>query len=165
MMARMMPVFVFFALILAFFVLLTQPDSAPETAMAKPVPQLALLDHAGKAIKLPEGQWILVNFFASWCVPCVIEHPQLMELQKELPIVGISYRDKFENMKAMLKSRGNPYALIAEDISGVAAMAFGISGVPETFLISPTGQIVWHMAGPIMAGDMGEIKEVIRAQR
>lgn len=164
MMARMMPVVLFFALVMAFFVLLTRPDSAPEKAMSRPVPAVALADFTGKAVPLPEGKWVLVNFFASWCVPCVLEHPQLVDLQKQVPIIGISYRDQHENVTAMLKSRGNPYVAVVSDKAGEAALGYGISGVPETFLISPAGQIVWHNVGPIMQDEVNEIREVINAR-
>lgn len=163
MIARMMPAVVFFALVLAFFVLLTRVDRVPDEA-PRPAPNLALVDFDGKPVLLPKSQWLLVNFFASWCVPCVLEHPQLVELQKTLPVVGISYRDQRENVTAMLKSRGNPYVATAHDKAGEAALAYGIAGVPETFLINPDGQIVRHVVGPIMQDGLDDIRKAVHAR-
>lgn len=164
MIARMLPAVLFFALVLAFFALLTREDELAETAVQRPVPVVQLVDFAGKPVTLPQGKWVLVNFFASWCVPCVLEHPQLMELKDKLTIIGINYRDQRVNAEAMLKQRGNPYVAIAADNKGEAALAFGIAGVPETFLINPQGQIVWHAAGPVMQNQLDEIKEAIDAR-
>lgn len=164
MIARMMPVFLFVALVLAMFSVLTREDQTPEVAIVRETPAVKLVDFSNKPVQLPQDKWVLVNFFASWCVPCVIEHPQLMELQKKLPIVGINYRDGRENAQAMLKSRGNPFVAVAADKAGEAALAYGIAGVPESFLINPEGQIVWHFAGPIMQTQLDEIKEQINAR-
>lgn len=165
MMFRLAPVFLFFLLVLAFFVLLARPDSAPSAGnLPRPLPALALVDVNGAAVTVPQNEWVLVNFFASWCVPCVLEHPQIMSLQPKLPIVGINYRDQQVNMQAFLSKRGNPYAVVAVDSTGAAALAFGISGVPESFLINPAGQIIWHSAGPIMASQLAEIEELLDAR-
>lgn len=164
MIARMLPVLLFFVLILAFLAILTREEQPAENATLRAVPQVALVDFVGKPVVLSQGKWVLVNFFASWCVPCVLEHPQLMELKDKLTIIGINYRDQTVNAKAFLAARGNPYAHVATDGKGEAALAFGIAGVPESYLINPDGQIVWHAAGPVMQSQLQEILEAIHAR-
>jgi len=92
---------------------------------------------------------VLINFFASWCIPCVAEMPTLLELGREVPIWGIAYKDKPANAAGFVARSGNPYARIASDQDGLAALDWGISGVPETFIIGPGGIIRWHNAAPL----------------
>ncbi|RBM09532.1 DsbE family thiol:disulfide interchange protein [Novacetimonas cocois] len=98
-----------------------------------------------RALKTP----VLVNYFASWCIPCVAEMPTLNALKAQVPIWGIAYKDKPEHAMGFVQRAGNPYARIAADRDGLAAIDWGVSGVPETFLIGPGGIIRWHTAAPI----------------
>ena len=92
----------------------------------------------------------LVNFWASWCVPCIIEHPQLMRLQREgVPVFGIAYKDKPEDSLRFLRERGNPYRRLSRDEPGRVAIDWGVYGVPETYLLDRQGIIRWRYAGPI----------------
>lgn len=164
MIARMAPAFVFFGLVLVFLVLLTRPDVATAELELRPLPELTLQDHNGAPLTLPKDEWLVVNFFASWCVPCVLEHPQLMALQKQgVKVVGIAYRDTKARTDEFLKNRGNPYVMVANDPQGAAALAFGITGVPETFVVNPLGNIVWHFSGPVMDSQLAEIKDYVDA--
>ena len=92
---------------------------------------------------------VLVNFFASWCIPCLAEMPTLMTLQGKLDIWGIAYKDKPENTASFLRHSGNPFTRLGDDHTGRAGMEWGISGVPETFLVGPGGVIRWHTATPL----------------
>ncbi len=93
---------------------------------------------------------LLINFFASWCPPCREEHPVLMALQAQgIPIWGIAYKDTRQAASAFLRKHGDPYARTASDAPGRAAIDWGLTGVPETFIINSKGVVVWHMAGPI----------------
>ncbi len=97
------------------------------------------------------GGPVLVNFFASWCVPCEMEHPQLIALQRGgAQIWGIAYKDSSAAAAGLLSRNGNPYARLARDEPGRVAIDWGVYGVPETFLVDRTGIIRWHQAGPIM---------------
>lgn len=99
---------------------------------------------------LRDGELKLVNFWASWCAPCRIEHPNLMELEAEgVKIYGINYKDKPVNANRFLAELGDPYAGIGTDEGGRMGINWGVYGVPETYLIDGEGKIVMRIAGPI----------------
>lgn len=97
------------------------------------------------------GQVALINVFASWCTPCRAEHPLLMKLAKTgaVPIYGIAWRDKPENIIQMLTVMGNPYQLIAMDAKATLTAKLSLTGVPETFLVDREGKIRYHQIGPV----------------
>ena len=81
------------------------------------------------------GEFYIVNFFASWCKPCLAEHPLLMEMKKKgVKIIGINFRDDEENFKDWINEHGNPFEYILRD-DGTIAYEMGLIGVPETFFI------------------------------
>ncbi len=81
------------------------------------------------------GDFYIVNFFASWCKPCLAEHPLLMEMKKkDIKIIGINFRDDEENFKEWINEHGNPFEYILID-DGTIAYEMGLIGVPETFFI------------------------------
>ena len=99
------------------------------------------------------GKVVLVNFFASWCAPCRVEHPLLMRLAEEGKVVlwGIDYKDKPEDASRLLAQLGDPYGRIGVDESGRTAIDFGVYGVPETYVIDKQGRIRYRQVGPISA--------------
>ncbi len=106
------------------------------------------------------GRPMAVNLFASWCTPCRAEHGALMELSKVegAALVGVLYKDTPENGAGFLGELGNPYQVVIEDGSGMLGLDFGITGVPETFLVTADGRIVAHYRGPLDAADTEEIR-------
>ncbi|MXP64855.1 DsbE family thiol:disulfide interchange protein [Roseomonas sp. M0104] len=93
---------------------------------------------------------VLVNFWASWCVPCVVEHPQLMRLKREgVAVYGVNYKDKPEAAMAFLARHGNPFQRLGRDEPGRVAIDWGVYGVPETYFVDRKGVIRWRWAGPI----------------
>lgn len=98
-----------------------------------------------------KGKYILLNIFGSWCITCKIEHPFLMKLKrdKSISIYGINWRDSPENMGKFLKEKGNPYDAIGKDFEGKAIVDLGVTGAPESLLISPEGIVVFRYAGPL----------------
>ena len=84
----------------------------------------------------------LINLFASWCAPCAIEHPFLMDMKaKGVRIIGIAYEDKPADTAAFLTQKGDPYELVLSDPEGHAGVGFGISGVSESFVVDSSGKI------------------------
>ncbi|MGJ8572930.1 MAG: DsbE family thiol:disulfide interchange protein [Hoeflea sp.] len=96
------------------------------------------------------GKLALVNVWASWCVPCRQEHPLLLELSLDprIELVGINYKDKTENAIRFLNELGNPFAAIGVDPAGKATIDWGVYGIPETYLVSPDGEILFKQIGP-----------------
>ena len=130
------------------------PDELPSALIGKPAPAVAVtrMDDAplfGDA-DLRDGEVALVNFWASWCVPCRVEHPNLERLsERGLTIYGVNYKDKPADAGRFLDELGNPYAAIGADAPGRMGIDWGVSGVPETFVIDGQGRIVMRHAGPI----------------
>lgn len=98
-----------------------------------------------------KGQVTLVNVWASWCVPCREEHPQLMKLaqDKRVRLVGLNYKDAPDKAVSFLQSLGNPYKAVGADRSGRAGIDWGVYGVPETFIVNRDGKIVYKFVGPL----------------
>ena len=101
----------------------------------------------------------VVNIFASWCAPCKIEHPFLMELKKnKIKIIGINYKDNQKNARAFIKKYQNPYEKILIDQYGALSIQLGAFGVPETFLVDKNFIIIEKHIGPI---DKNFIKKAV----
>ena len=136
--------------------------------VGKPMPQFslppALPARPGLDSRiLANGKPHLVNIFASWCVPCRIEAPQLAELAKAgVPIEGISVRDTTANLEAFLKENGDPYQRIGADDDGKVQLALGSSGVPETYVVDGKGTIVYQHIGEIRPDQLGLILEKLK---
>ncbi|MDA0782779.1 MAG: DsbE family thiol:disulfide interchange protein [Rickettsiales bacterium] len=97
------------------------------------------------------GKYTLVNVFASWCIPCKIEHEQLLKIKEEgkLPIYGINWKDDTQIVEKWFEQKGNPYTKVGEDKEGKVIVKLGVTGAPETFLISPEGKILYRYAGVV----------------
>lgn len=118
---------------------------------------LAPLDEGGDRVATADwpDKVTVVNFFASWCGPCLIEHPLFLRMKGEgVRLHGINYRDKPDQAKAWLARLGNPYERVGADPDGKAGVEFGISGVPETFVIDRTGIVRLHLRRPITPDDV-----------
>lgn len=102
----------------------------------------------------------VVNLFASWCTPCRAEHPLLTELASDpaVRLTGVLYKDTDENGRAFLNELGDPFGVIVRDADGLLGLDFGITGVPETFLIDGEGRIVKHYRGMLTPADVREIR-------
>ncbi len=125
------------------------PRGIPSQMLDKPLPDFDLPGF-NRADVLKNARPILINFFASWCAPCIDEAPILLKLrQAHVPLWGIAYKDKHEATDAFLVRQGNPFAHLAHDDAGTVGIEWGITGVPETFLVDAAGIVRWHFAGPL----------------
>ena len=105
---------------------------------------------------------VLLNFFASWCIPCAAEAEALSVLAGQgAQLWGIAYKDKPEKTRGFLDQYGNPYARIAADGTGATFIDFGLYGVPESFLIDAGGKIAWHLAGPVSEPVIPQIMKMV----
>jgi cytochrome c biogenesis protein CcmG/thiol:disulfide interchange protein DsbE len=113
---------------------------------------------------IKSGKPVLVNFFASWCAPCLAEHPMLERLKSRegATIIGIAWKDKPEAARAWLQRLGDPFARLGFDQDGKIALDWGLSGVPETYLIDAEGIVRLHLRGPITERDLGTILPLLR---
>lgn len=104
---------------------------------------------------LKQGQVTVVNFWASWCAPCRIEHPKLMQLaEMGVPVYGVNYNDKTEPGRRFLTQLGDPFTEVGVDPNGRVAISWGLQGVPETFIVAGDGSVIYKHTGPIQNDDM-----------
>jgi cytochrome c biogenesis protein CcmG/thiol:disulfide interchange protein DsbE len=153
-----------FALIVAMFWvgLGLDPRKLPSALLDKPVPAFDLpgLREGEPGLKAEDlkGQVTLVNVFASWCVPCRIEHPLLLRLAKEkkAQVVGIAWKDTRKDAQAFLDELGNPYGRVGFDGPGRVGIDWGVYGVPETYVVDRDGRIRYKVVGPMMPEELNE---------
>ena len=152
------PVAVVVGLMWAFAVFLQQgpPGFLPSQLVGRPSPEFTLpaLDAGTQPFtreELAQGRPTVINFFASWCTPCRVEHPtlQAMAARGDITLYGIDYKDDPVKARAFLEELGNPFGRINEDRNGRVAIDFGVTGVPETFVVDGNGVIKAHYAGPL----------------
>ena len=114
---------------------------------------------------LKKNDYTLINFWASWCAPCRVEHPYLMQLSKEknLKILGVNFKDKKINASKFLNELGNPYYYMAKDTTGKQSVNFGIYGIPESILINNESIVLKKFVGPLNEQNLDDIKEIINS--
>jgi cytochrome c biogenesis protein CcmG/thiol:disulfide interchange protein DsbE len=141
------------------------PQVLPSAMLDKPAPAFTLVglpratrgsqDQVEESLSRDDlaGQVAVINFFASWCVPCRVEHPILLRLAREdhVRIYGIAYKDKPEDAARLLTQFGDPYQLIGMDRDGRVGLDFGVYGVPETYVLDKSGTIRKRIVGPLTA--------------
>ncbi|MEY3905304.1 MAG: hypothetical protein RIR59_127 [Pseudomonadota bacterium] len=139
--------------------------------VGQPVPEFTLpaaVDShpALSSADLKSGKPVLLNIFASWCLPCITEAPILLELKKRgVEIHAIAIRDKPEDVARFLADHGDPYARIGSDVSSKVQISLGSSGVPESFVIDGKGVVRYQHIGDIRAEHIPEILAAIEAAR
>jgi cytochrome c biogenesis protein CcmG/thiol:disulfide interchange protein DsbE len=144
------------------------PHSVESPLLGQPAPTFALPTVAdGRSVRLEDlrGRVVVLNFWATWCVPCLQEHEVLMAGARRFPdeaFFGIVYQDEAARVKRFASERGAAYPSLMDE-QGRTAIAYGVYGVPETFFISPGGVIVDKYVGPLTPRALAE--RVERARR
>lgn len=152
----LIPLAVFVLIVVFLWIGLSlNPREVPSPLIGKPAPvfELPQLHESGAMVRSSElkGQVWLLNVFASWCTPCLEEHPYLVDLARRevVPVYGLNYKDGREAALKWLGRHGDPYTGIAVDPSGRTGIEFGVYGVPETFVIDKEGVIRFKHIGPL----------------
>ena len=132
-----------------------KPGEVPSPLIGKPAPaaELALLhapDQLGQ-LGSASGKPLIVNFWASWCTPCLVEHPLLMALaaRGDVQIIGVNYKDEIGDARRWLQRHGDPFDTVLRDPQGRAGLDWGVYGVPETFVLDAQGVIRHKHIGPL----------------
>jgi cytochrome c biogenesis protein CcmG/thiol:disulfide interchange protein DsbE len=162
-------IFLAVAIMFQFALKSGDPSKLPSALIGKPVPAVDFAPLEGlngtqgavpgfTAADLAKGEVTVVNFWASWCGPCVEEHPLLVELAKEpgLKLVGVNYKDEPENGRRFLGRYGNPFAALGVDPKGRGAIEWGVYGMPETFVVDGKGRIAYKHVGPLTQKSIAE---------
>lgn len=151
-----LPPVIFAALAVTFYVGMQRedPDALPSALAGKTAPAMRVEPlgdlPAFDRDTLNTGDVKLVNFWASWCAPCRVEHPNLQMLADEgVVIYGVNYKDDPAKAMGFLRELGDPYTAVAADESGRTGLDWGLYGVPETFVLDADGTVILRFAGPV----------------
>ncbi len=163
---RHLPLLAFLALAMGLWATMEynpQPKLPVETVMP-PFTLQKLGENEASTWQPTPGTITIVNFFATWCVPCLAEHPQITKLSKldGVEVVGIAWNDQPAALNAWLEKHGNPFTSVWRDPSGRAAISAGLRGVPETFVLDATGKVRMHVRGAIHEGTAAEIESLVK---
>lgn len=174
-MKRFIPVALFVALagVMAWGLLIREDrDALRSTFIEKPAPDFVLpkLLTEGETVSIADLKGdgpVVVNFWASWCGPCRVEHPELVKLAEEgVRVVGINYQNEPDDAKNFLDRLGNPFEVVGVDKSGRTGIEYGVAALPETFVLDENGIILYKHVGPINPGELdGKIRPAIEAAR
>lgn len=135
--------------------------AADSALLGKPAPALEGETIDGDTVGLRDfrGRWVLVNFFATWCVPCRQEHPELVRWQQrhaaaaDATVLGVVFDDSIEAVRTFRQEEGGDWPMLA-NLDGRATVAFGVAGVPESYLVNPNGIIVSKIVGGVLEGEL-----------
>lgn len=157
-------IFAILALLFALALKGGDPSRLPSALIGRTAPAIALpalegLNDGAQRIDgftsadLATGEVSVVNFWASWCAPCVQEHPLLVALKERtgVKLYGVNYKDQAATARRFLGRYGNPFTAVGVDDNGRAAIDWGVTGMPETFIVNGKGEIVYKHIGPISA--------------
>jgi cytochrome c biogenesis protein CcmG/thiol:disulfide interchange protein DsbE len=166
MMSRLLPLLAFLvlgALLAVGLKIAGTKTHIPSPLIGKAVPTFELPQLFNPDVSLSpldfEGEPYLVNFWGSWCPTCVVEHPVITDLAAtgKIRILGLNYRDEPDDARAWLQRHGNPYDDIIFDYEGRISIDFGVYAAPETFLVSPAGEIVFKHIGALTSEIVFEV--------
>lgn len=144
--------------------------AADSPLLGKPAPAIAGTTIDGQPVDLAQyrGKWVLLNFFATWCVPCRQEHPDLVRFaarhrsQGDAAVVGVVYDDSLDAVRSFVRDEGGDWPMVA-DPKGRIALDFGVAGVPESYLITPGGAVAAKVVGGVEASALEDLLNQVKA--
>lgn len=153
-------VFFILMLVLLLFGLGRDPNMVPSALVNRPLPEFSLpgleLDATKLVSKIASedlsGGINIINFWATWCPPCHIEHPYLIEISEReqgVTFIGVNYKDDLDDARLFLEEKGSPFEKIIVDLDGSLGIDFGLAGAPETFIVDSFGMIRYRHVGVI----------------
>lgn len=163
--------FLFFAGLAGYMLTQDKDQAVPSAMIDKPLPDFDLQPATDGIPGTSRADFVggepkLLNIWASWCLPCIAEAPQLEALKEEgVEIIGIAIRDKPEDVANFLQRHGNPYSRIGADDISALQIEIGAAGVPETFVIDASGNIRYQHIGDIRESDVSKLLEILEAVR
>lgn len=164
------------AVVLATFavVLATRPSASTRAVesplIGRPAPLIVAPTVDGGRVNISDfrGRWVLVNYFATWCVPCRREHPDLVRFAErhkalgEAEVIGVVFADNFEAVRSFRRDNGGDWPM-AEDPDGKIALAWGVTGVPESFLVDPAGIVRAKVLGGVTDARLEDLLAGLRS--
>jgi len=152
------PLIIFFCVVVVFFYFLIikrDPSYLPSVLINQKAPVFEATSLFKNKTFVYEEEFgheiVIVNFFATWCIPCRMEHPYINQLSKEkgVKVIGINYKDDPKKAIGWLQKLGNPYSNVAVDSNGNIGINWGVYGMPETFIVNKNNIVLYRQAGPI----------------
>ncbi|MDQ3895714.1 MAG: TlpA family protein disulfide reductase [Actinomycetota bacterium] len=140
----------------------TRAVKSPLVGRPAPAIEGTTVDGGEASLAALEGKWVVVNFFATWCVPCRQEHPDLVRFADahqatgDAAVLAVVYSDNAQAVKEFRDSEGGTWPMLT-DPKGRIALDYGVAGVPESFLVSPQGVVVAKLLGGVRAGDLDQL--------
>lgn len=146
--------------------------SVESPLLGRPAPAALARTIDGETVDLADyrGRWVLVNFFATWCVPCREEHDDLLrwhirhERSGDATVIGVIYSDSVEAVRQFREEEGGEWPMLVDD-DGRIALEFGVAGVPESFLVDPDGVIVSKVVGGVLEGELESLLQRAKSAR
>jgi cytochrome c biogenesis protein CcmG/thiol:disulfide interchange protein DsbE len=138
--------------------------TAASPLLGKPAPAIDSTSLGGAKVSLASyrGRYVVLNFFASWCQPCQLEEPQLVEFVAQHQgasapaVLGVVFSDSAGNAAAFARSNGVTWPLVT-DPAGLVALAYGVANPPDSFLVAPDGRVVAHVVGGVTASGLDQL--------
>ena len=148
----------------------TRIGKSPLVGKPAPAVEGTTVDGASAGLGGLKGKWVVVNFFATWCVPCRIEHPELIRFSEspagagDAAVIGVVYSDNTQAVREFRDKEGGGWAMLT-DPKGRVALDYGVAGIPESFLISPDGVVAAKLVGGVRADDLDVLLNRLKAGR